>query len=189
MRFHLKILFSFFFLGREVVAKSLRIQFENLRKYYISIDKFTYVSYQFIRKRVYLLAESSVFWVLAAQLVWIIWIEIKLLFFLLFFFLTLHQLPTCSRHNTFGCWVHKPYSWFDNNHTAISKLEINHLFEQVFCCRFFRNKSQKRVVALNRELPPRNEQFLIDFEQLQSQFPVSRRIWCTFKYHMSHLFV
>ncbi|VVA14573.1 PREDICTED: mediator [Prunus dulcis] len=33
------------------------------------------------------------------------------------------------------------------------------------------NKSQKRVVALNRELPPRNEQFLLDFEQLQSQFP------------------
>lgn len=36
-----------------------------------------------------------------------------------------------------------------------------------------RNKTQKRVLALNRELPPRNEQFLIDFEQLQSQFPVS----------------
>ncbi|KAH9746228.1 Mediator of RNA polymerase II transcription subunit 23 [Citrus sinensis] len=34
-----------------------------------------------------------------------------------------------------------------------------------------RNKTQKRVLALNRELPPRNEQFLIDFEQLQSQFP------------------
>lgn len=33
------------------------------------------------------------------------------------------------------------------------------------------NKTQKRVLALNRELPPRNEQFLIDFEQLQSQFP------------------
>nr|XP_011463184.1 PREDICTED: mediator of RNA polymerase II transcription subunit 23 [Fragaria vesca subsp. vesca] len=33
------------------------------------------------------------------------------------------------------------------------------------------NKSQKRVLALNRELPPRNEQFLLDFEQLQSQFP------------------
>ncbi|XP_062171372.1 mediator of RNA polymerase II transcription subunit 23 [Alnus glutinosa] len=32
------------------------------------------------------------------------------------------------------------------------------------------NKTQKRVVALNRELPPRNEQFLLDFEQLQSQF-------------------
>ncbi|KAK1374680.1 Mediator complex, subunit Med23 [Heracleum sosnowskyi] len=31
------------------------------------------------------------------------------------------------------------------------------------------NKSQKRVTA-NRELPPRNEQFLVDFEQLQSQF-------------------
>ncbi|KAL6969984.1 Mediator of RNA polymerase II transcription subunit 23 [Sarracenia purpurea var. burkii] len=35
----------------------------------------------------------------------------------------------------------------------------------------FRNKTQKRVTAVNRELPPRNEQFLIDFEQLQSQFP------------------
>ncbi|KAF7808635.1 mediator of RNA polymerase II transcription subunit 23 [Senna tora] len=33
------------------------------------------------------------------------------------------------------------------------------------------NKSQKRVLALNRELPPPNEQFLLDFEQLQSQFP------------------
>ncbi|KAL5553223.1 hypothetical protein UlMin_040624 [Ulmus minor] len=32
------------------------------------------------------------------------------------------------------------------------------------------NKSQKRVVALNRELPPRNEQFLVDFEQIKSQF-------------------
>lgn len=32
------------------------------------------------------------------------------------------------------------------------------------------NKTQKRVTALNRELPPRNEQFLLDFEQLQSQF-------------------
>lgn len=36
-----------------------------------------------------------------------------------------------------------------------------------------RNKTQKRVTALNRELPPRNEQFLLDFEQLTSQFPVS----------------
>ncbi|KAA8529023.1 hypothetical protein F0562_033489 [Nyssa sinensis] len=33
------------------------------------------------------------------------------------------------------------------------------------------NKTQKRVTALNRELPPRNEQFLLDFEQLQGQFP------------------
>ncbi|XP_065857093.1 mediator of RNA polymerase II transcription subunit 23 [Euphorbia lathyris] len=32
------------------------------------------------------------------------------------------------------------------------------------------NKAQKRVLAINRDLPPRNEQFLIDFEQLQSQF-------------------
>ncbi|KAJ1425375.1 hypothetical protein SESBI_11086 [Sesbania bispinosa] len=33
------------------------------------------------------------------------------------------------------------------------------------------NKTQKRVHALNRELPPPNEQFILDFEQLQSQFP------------------
>ncbi|KAL4196781.1 hypothetical protein AMTRI_Chr04g247940 [Amborella trichopoda] len=32
-------------------------------------------------------------------------------------------------------------------------------------------KLQKRISALNRELPPRNEQFLFDFEQLQAQFP------------------
>lgn len=32
------------------------------------------------------------------------------------------------------------------------------------------NKTQKRVSALNRDLPPRNEQFLLDFEQLLSQF-------------------
>lgn len=38
------------------------------------------------------------------------------------------------------------------------------------------NKTQKRVTALNRELPPQNEQFLIDFEQLQSQFTVSFEI-------------
>ncbi|CAI8589747.1 unnamed protein product [Vicia faba] len=33
------------------------------------------------------------------------------------------------------------------------------------------NKAQKRVHAINRELPPPNEQFILDFEQLQSQFP------------------
>ncbi|XP_042033828.1 mediator of RNA polymerase II transcription subunit 23-like isoform X2 [Salvia splendens] len=33
------------------------------------------------------------------------------------------------------------------------------------------NKTQKRVTAINRELPPPNEQFLLDFEQIQSQFP------------------
>ncbi|KAL1194124.1 Mediator of RNA polymerase II transcription subunit 23 [Cardamine amara subsp. amara] len=32
------------------------------------------------------------------------------------------------------------------------------------------NKSQKRVHSPNRDLPPRNEQFILDFEQLQSQF-------------------
>ncbi|XP_027189718.1 mediator of RNA polymerase II transcription subunit 23 isoform X2 [Cicer arietinum] len=33
------------------------------------------------------------------------------------------------------------------------------------------NKTQKRVHAINREVPPPNEQFIIDFEQLQTQFP------------------
>ncbi|KAL3830745.1 hypothetical protein ACJIZ3_019547 [Penstemon smallii] len=33
------------------------------------------------------------------------------------------------------------------------------------------NKAQKRVTAINTELPPPNEQFLNDFEQIQSQFP------------------
>ncbi|XP_020551933.1 mediator of RNA polymerase II transcription subunit 23 isoform X1 [Sesamum indicum] len=33
------------------------------------------------------------------------------------------------------------------------------------------NKTQKRVTAINRELPPPNEQFIFDFEQIQSQFP------------------
>ncbi|XP_072995887.1 mediator of RNA polymerase II transcription subunit 23 isoform X2 [Typha latifolia] len=32
------------------------------------------------------------------------------------------------------------------------------------------NKMQKRVTALSRELPPRDEQFIMDFEQLQGQF-------------------
>lgn len=32
---------------------------------------------------------------------------------------------------------------------------------------------QKRVTAPIRELPPRNEQFLLDFQQLQGQFQVS----------------
>jgi len=41
----------------------------------------------------------------------------------------------------------------------------------------FRNKTQKRVHALNRELPPPNEQFILDFEQLQSQFPVSLTLY------------
>lgn len=44
----------------------------------------------------------------------------------------------------------------------------------------YRNKTQKRVIALNRELPPRNEQFLIDFEQIQSQFSVSDGISTNF---------
>lgn len=38
---------------------------------------------------------------------------------------------------------------------------------------FHRNKTQKRVTAFNRDLPPSNEQFLLDFEQLKIQFPVS----------------
>ncbi|KAK6134297.1 hypothetical protein DH2020_031920 [Rehmannia glutinosa] len=33
------------------------------------------------------------------------------------------------------------------------------------------NKTQKRVIAINRELPPPNEQFVFDFEQIQSQLP------------------
>ncbi|CAL1390798.1 unnamed protein product [Linum trigynum] len=33
------------------------------------------------------------------------------------------------------------------------------------------NRAQKRIHALNRDLPPRNEQFLVDFEQLRLQFP------------------
>ncbi|CAA0817154.1 Mediator of RNA polymerase II transcription subunit 23 [Striga hermonthica] len=33
------------------------------------------------------------------------------------------------------------------------------------------NKTQKRVTAINRDLPPPNEQFLQDFEQIQRQFP------------------
>ncbi|PWA88946.1 protein ROOT HAIR DEFECTIVE 3 [Artemisia annua] len=37
---------------------------------------------------------------------------------------------------------------------------------------WIRNKTRKRVTALSRDLPPRNEQFLVDFEQLQNQFSV-----------------
>ncbi|XP_038985273.1 mediator of RNA polymerase II transcription subunit 23 [Phoenix dactylifera] len=33
------------------------------------------------------------------------------------------------------------------------------------------NKMQKRVTAPNRDLPPRDEKFILDFEQLQGQFP------------------
>lgn len=33
------------------------------------------------------------------------------------------------------------------------------------------NKLQKRVTAMNRDLPPRDEQFISDFEQLHMQFP------------------
>ncbi|XP_051192824.1 mediator of RNA polymerase II transcription subunit 23 [Lolium perenne] len=33
------------------------------------------------------------------------------------------------------------------------------------------NKLQKRVSALNRDLPPRDEQFISDFEQLRTRFP------------------
>lgn len=32
------------------------------------------------------------------------------------------------------------------------------------------NKAQKRVVAFNRDLPPQNDQFIVDFQQLQNQF-------------------
>ncbi|KZV44099.1 mediator of RNA polymerase II transcription subunit 23 [Dorcoceras hygrometricum] len=33
------------------------------------------------------------------------------------------------------------------------------------------NKTQKRITAINRELPPPNEQFLFDFEKIQNQYP------------------
>ena len=42
--------------------------------------------------------------------------------------------------------------------------------------KLFRNKLQRRVTALNRDLPPRDEQFISDYEQLRMQFPVSIRI-------------
>ena len=35
-----------------------------------------------------------------------------------------------------------------------------------------RNKSQKRVHAPSRDFPPGNEQFIVDFQQLQTQFNV-----------------
>ncbi|KAJ8760895.1 hypothetical protein K2173_021933 [Erythroxylum novogranatense] len=38
------------------------------------------------------------------------------------------------------------------------------------------NKTQKRVLAPNTDLPPRNDQFLSDFEQLQSQFPDQEQV-------------
>ncbi|XP_073031480.1 mediator of RNA polymerase II transcription subunit 23 [Primulina eburnea] len=38
------------------------------------------------------------------------------------------------------------------------------------------NKTQKRITAINRELPPPNEQFLFDFEKLQSQFPDQEQV-------------
>lgn len=42
---------------------------------------------------------------------------------------------------------------------------------------YVRNKLQKRVTAPHGELPPRDEQFILDFEQLQGQFPVCIRIF------------
>ncbi|AQK74613.1 Mediator of RNA polymerase II transcription subunit 23 [Zea mays] len=38
------------------------------------------------------------------------------------------------------------------------------------------NKLQKRVTALNRDLPPRDEQFISDYEQLRMQFPFLENI-------------
>ncbi|KAL8249830.1 hypothetical protein R6Q59_006698 [Mikania micrantha] len=41
----------------------------------------------------------------------------------------------------------------------------------------FRNKSQKRVTALNIDLPPYDAQFLPDFECLQNQFPDPEQLY------------
>ncbi|AQK74581.1 Mediator of RNA polymerase II transcription subunit 23 [Zea mays] len=38
------------------------------------------------------------------------------------------------------------------------------------------NKLQKRVTALNRDLPPRDEQFISDYEQLRMQFPDAEQL-------------
>ncbi|XP_047340954.1 mediator of RNA polymerase II transcription subunit 23-like [Impatiens glandulifera] len=38
------------------------------------------------------------------------------------------------------------------------------------------NKTQRRVTALNRDLPPPNEQFLLDFQQLQNKFPEKEQL-------------
>ncbi|KAJ0435823.1 putative mediator complex, subunit Med23 [Helianthus annuus] len=39
------------------------------------------------------------------------------------------------------------------------------------------NKTQKRITALNIDIPPRDAQFLPDFEQLQSQFPDHEQLY------------
>ncbi|XWS22864.1 hypothetical protein CRYUN_Cryun29cG0072700 [Craigia yunnanensis] len=46
-------------------------------------------------------------------------------------------------------------------------------------------KTQKRVLALNRDLHTRNEQFLLDFEQLQTQFGVSFSHFLSIKCHFT----
>lgn len=55
----------------------------------------------------------------------------------------------------------------------ISKIQLPHKLIYLHIDGIYRNKTQKRVTAINRELPPPNEQFLFDFEQIQTQFPVS----------------
>lgn len=69
---------------------------------------------------------------------------------------------------------------FEEQRIAI-KLEVIYCSTLMICdkCSLFmkinyRNKTQKRVIALNRDIhiPPCDGQFLLDFEQLQSQFPV-----------------
>lgn len=73
------------------------------------------------------------------------------------------------------------YGWQLLKPAILSKLTLLIIGLVAFCAGILincgiiicRNKTQKRVLALNRELPPRNEQFLLDFEQLQSQFAVS----------------
>ena len=56
--------------------------------------------------------------------------------------------------------------------------ETSKIIQIMMLCgnQLFRNKLQKRVTALNRDLPPRDEQFISDYEQLRMQFPVSIRI-------------
>ena len=41
--------------------------------------------------------------------------------------------------------------------------------------RLNRNKLKKRVLAFSKELPPPNEQFVLDFEKIRGQFLVSMR--------------
>lgn len=55
---------------------------------------------------------------------------------------------------------------------------MDHLVSNLFICVYVcdRTKLQKRIIAPHGELPPRDEQFILDFEQLQGQFSVCIRI-------------